>query len=491
MKFKNIYLQFIILITVLLTPVFASADYSGQKTNFFVDSDFEKNSETMVSSTLQVDSIGAYFYIEDEWYNSLTESEKKEIESTLNSLGIEFINNIYRNLTANYGSEWNPGIDKDRKITVLFHQMKENGQGYVRTIDEYEKILVPMSNQREMVYLNVETLNSSLLKNYLAHEFTHLIEFNQKEKRTGTAEEVWLNELRAEYSSTLLGYNDSSDEDNYLKKRVSTFLNNPFDSLTEWKGEMSDYGVISMFGHYLADHYGANIILESLRVSSKVGIESINETLTRKGINEKFSDIFADWLIASYLNDCTANQKYCYKNPNLANLHVIPFNNFIPYTSESTLSVSQTFSNWSANWQKFSGSNKSLVINFDGKSQAGLKVLYVIRDYSGKYTVKYLTLDDQKKGQLPLSNLGTDIASLMIIPFVENENISSDIQTHYFYNITISTLNNTTTTPVENNNDIKLPFTIDKPLNQMNREELLMILLKVIIYLASQGKLQF
>ena len=490
MKFKNIYLQLIIITTVLLTPIFASADYSGQKTNFFVDNNFEKNSGTIVSSTLRVNSSGAYFYIEDEWYNSLTESEKKEIESTLNSLGIEFTNNIYRNLTANYGSEWNPGIDNDRKITVLFHQMKENGQGYVRTIDEYEKILVPMSNQREMIYLNVDTLNSSLLKNYLAHEFTHLIEFNQKEKRTGTAEETWLNELRAEYSSTLLGYNSLNSEDNYLKKRMTTFLNNPFDSLTEWKGEMADYGVISMFGHYLVDHYGANILSESLRVSSKTGIDSINETLLRKGINESFKDIFANWIIASYLNDCTNNQRHCYKNPNLSNIHVIPFNNFIPYTSESTLSISQTISNWSANWQKFSGANKSLVVNFDGKYQDGFRVFYIIRDYSGKYEVKELTLDNQKKGQLSISNLGTDIASLILIPLVQDITSSVYDQSYYSYNITISTLNNTTTTPIEDNS-IKLPFTIDKPLSQMNREELLMVLLKVIIYLASQGKLQF
>ena len=44
----------------------------------------------------------------------------------------------------------------------------------------------------------------------------------------------------------------------------------------------------------------------------------------------------------------------------------------------------------------------------------------------------------------------------------------------------------------ENNNgdvDIELPFEIDKPLNQMNKEELLMVIIRLIIYLLMQGKL--
>ncbi len=489
MKFRNIYLQFILFI-VFLTPTFVGADFVGQKTEFFVDSTFGKTNNLKVSTALKVDSTNAYFYVDENWFNSKTEEEKKDIISILNSLGSEFTNNIYTKLTMAYGSEWTPGIDGDRKITILFYPMKDDARGYVRNIDGYEKIVVPYSNQREIIYLNADTINSSLLKSFLAHEFTHLIEFNQKEKRIGEAEETWLNELRAEYAPTLLGYNDIVDENNYLRKRVSTFLSNSFDSLTEWKGEISDYGVISIFGHYLVDQYGLDILSDSLKISSKVGIDSINEALARKGIKDTFKDIFTNWTIASYLNDCTNNQRYCYKNKNLINVHIVPFNNFIPYTVESTLSVSQTLSNWSANWQKFSGANKNLIVNFDGKNQEGVRVMYITRDYSGKYDLKELTLNGQKKGEISVSNLGIDIASLMVIPFIQNEAIPPTNQTNFFYSITISTLNSNPTTPVEEN-DTKFPFAIDKPLNQMNREELLIVLLKVIIYLVSQGKLTF
>lgn len=490
MKLRNTYLQLIFLGVLFLTPFFASADYAGQKTDFYVDTTYGVTDAMKVSSTLIADTTNAYFYVDNDWYNSKNETEKGDIKSSLQALGTEFSDNIYPKLTRAYGSEWIPGIDGDRKITVLLYPMKDNNQGYVRNIDEYEKTVNPMSNQREMVYLNVDTLDSSLLNSYLAHEFTHVIEFNQKERRTGEPEQTWLNELRAEYAPTLLGYNDVVSEDNYLRKRAATFLNNPFDSLTEWKGELADYGVISIFGHYLVDQYGLDILSNSLIISSKVGIPSINEALARKGVKDRFSDIFTNWAIASYLNDCTSNKRYCYSNPNLINIHVVPFNNFIPYTGESTLSVGQTISNWSANWQKFSGANQSLIASFDGRSQAGIKVYYITRDYSGNYTVKELTLDSLKKGEISVSNLGTDIASLMIIPSIQNENVSPDIQTHYSYSITISTIKDAATSDTGNNN-VNLPFPVDKPISQMNREELLMVLLKLIIYLVTQGKLHF
>jgi hypothetical protein len=159
----------------------------------------------------------------------------------------------------------------------------------------------------------------------------------------------------------------------------------------------------------------------------------------------------------------------------------------MPFSGESSLSISQTLSNWSAHWQKFSGANKTLKLQFDGKGQAGIGVIYMIRDYSGKNEVKELALDANKKGELIIPNMGIDKASVMLIPFVKGNN-----KTDSFYSITASALNPTTVEPNTNtDNNIKLPFAVDKPMSQMNREELLTLLLKVIIYLVSQGKLNF
>ena len=101
--------------------------------------------------------------------------------------------------------------------------MKEGVGGYTNYGDEFFRVQNPKSNEREMVYLNAENLQNPLLKSFLAHEFVHLITFNQKNRLNDIDEEVWLNEVRAEYASTLLGY-DFSYETSMIKRRVQNFL---------------------------------------------------------------------------------------------------------------------------------------------------------------------------------------------------------------------------------------------------------------------------
>jgi hypothetical protein len=113
-------------------------------------------------------------------------------------------------------------------------------------------------------------------------------------------------------------------------------LDKPYDSLTEWDNSSSDYGVVNSFVHYLVDYYGLNILVDSLNSNEK-GIASVNEALLKNGYAETFSDIFFNWTIATYVNDCKAGKYYCFKNESLSNLHVIPFGNFLPFSGESTL----------------------------------------------------------------------------------------------------------------------------------------------------------
>jgi hypothetical protein len=471
------------LFSLSLIPFFASAAFVGEKTNLYIDNGFSLNNRDQVSATFVSGSSLLDIYVDSSFWENKTEEEKKEIFDVFDSLSHEFDLKIYNQLTYTYGEVWDASFSNaGKKVTLLFHQMKENVNGYTRNIDGYEKTIVPYSNQREIIYLNTDKIESINLKSYLAHEFTHLIQFNQKEKKLGTPEEVWLNELRAEVAPTILGYNDVKEEKNYLRERVSTFLSNSSDSLIKWDNMSYDYGVVSMFGHYLFDHYGVDVLGDSLKNSNKVGIESIEEVLLKKGIQDTFKDIFTNWMIANYVNDCSLNSKYCYKNENLKSLQIIPFSNFISFTNDSSLSIGQTVSNWSANWQRFSGGNKDLKLVFDGRNN-NFKVYYVIRYYTGKQEVKEIKLDNYGKAEIVFPKMGTSIASLVIIPSIQERNSSNQ---DFYYSIVASTQGS-----VENNNntEIKLPFEIDKPLNQMNKEELLILLIRVIIYLLVQGKL--
>jgi len=432
MPFKQFSISKILLfgLIFLIIPSFVSADELLNETEFFVDPSYDLENREEITAVLQRITDQLYFYLDKEWWNSLAIEERKEVNSALSDLSQEFENKIYPILTLNYGSEWKPGIDKDTRITVLIHPMLETSAGYFNPGDEYPKAQILTSNQREMVYLNASQITSVINRSFLAHEFTHLITFNQKDKTYGVSEEVWLNEARAEYAPTLLRY-DEEYQDSNLQRRVRQFLNKPQDSLTEWQGKSADYGVLNLFTQYLVDHYGKEILIDSLK-SEKIGISSLNFALKENGFKEDFSQIFTDWTITIFINDCEVGKKYCYLNSNLKNLRVTPFIYYLPTTGESTLSVGYLTKEWTGNWQKIIGGKKSLKLEFSSSPEIDFKIPYIIEYFNGTSSIGFLKLNQAGEGTIYAEN--ESIASLTIIPSVQEKTSDfSENETEYHF----------------------------------------------------------
>ena len=482
MKVNYLKICTLSLFLFFIFPLTSFAYTIGENTSFNVDKDFA-NGKEIITGTLLSSPDRIYFYIEDGYWNRKNEEERKKIESVLNDLAFEFNTKIYSGITSVFGTEAFYGIDREARITILFHETKKGVNGYVRNVDVFEKTVNPYSNQRKMIYLSTDVLSGKWAKEVLAHEFVHLITFNKKELRYGISEDVWLNEARAEYAITLLGYNEGNDT--YINSRIDSFLEKPYSSLTEWGDSVYDYGVINSFVHYLVDQYGINILVDSLN-SGKKGVESIEDALLRNGSRKSFSQVFTNWTIATYINDCSAGAKYCFKDENFENLYIIPFSNFMPFTGENTLYTGQTLKNFSAHWQRYVGGAGELNIKFSNPSGVPMTVPYIIKGVDGKNTVKFMALDENQEAEVSISGIGKDIGYVTFIPSIGDKNINSN-QNSYFYSITSKTFTKINQEPQEQ--EIKLPFTLDKPLNQMNREELLMVIIRTIIYLLLQGKL--
>ncbi len=412
-KFRIIFIGAIL----LFIPFFTSAAELLERVEFYVDPEYDLENREKITAVLQRITDQLYFYLDSQWWDSLNIEEQKEVNGAISNLSQEFENKIYPILTLNYGLEWKPGIDKDTRITILIHPMLETSAGYFNPGDEYPRAQVSTSNQREMVYLNSKHITDSANESFLSHEFTHLITFNQKDRIYGVFEETWLNEARAEYAPTLLGYDEEYQGSN-IQRRVKKFLGNPQDSLTEWQGKSSDYGALDLFIQYLVDHYGKEILIDSLQ-SGKIGIASLNYALEKNGFSEDFSQIFTDWTITVFLNDCEVGEKYCYLNDNLKNLKITPFIYFLPTTGESTLSVGYLTKEWTGNWQKIIGGKESLKLEFTGSSEVNFKVPYIVEDFSGNYSVGFLELDQSQKGTIYVSD--EKIISLTIIPSVQDK----------------------------------------------------------------------
>lgn len=443
-------------------PSLASAQEAvGHQVIFNIESTYDATQRSEATATLVKVSGTAYWYLDNIWWNLLSEAKQAEAKLSLDKLALEFESNIHPNLTRTFGSEWNPGIDKDSRITVLIHPMKKGSGGYNDSADEYPKIQIPQSNEREMVYLNSEYFQTEEIKSFLAHELMHLITFNQKNKTYNVLEEVWLNEARAEYAPTFLGYNDIY-EGSHLQKRVRDFLNKPFDSLTEWQDTPADYGAANLFVHYLVDHYGITLLADSLKLKT-TGIASLNSVLAKNGFKDDFSQIFTNWLVAVTINNCKYSEKYCYFNSGLVDFRITPLVNYLPFSGNSTLSVTNTTKDWAGNWHKFVGGNGTLYLDFKGDAGSKFKIPYLVQDSSGSFSVYNLLLNTNYEGRITVEKFGSENISLIIIPTTQNKiaNFSSAEQSHSFF----------WSASTQEEISLVLP-PLTKPLDQMTKTEI-------------------
>ena len=412
---RKVKLQLLVLLFFLL-PISGSAFDVGDVESFNIESSYEAKNQNEVSAVLVKISNELLFYIDQDWWESLDQENQERVGSIIYDLGVEFENHIYPKMTSTFGKEPAHTVDKSGRTTVIFHNMARGVGGYFNSGDQYSVYQNTRSNERNMIYISTSYLESPFLPGFLAHEFMHLITFNQKERRHKVVEEVWLNEARAEYIPTFLGYENNNDN---LERRMNSFLKNPNTSLTEWDGGEKDYGVINMFTHYLVDHYGVEILIDSL-FSKNVGIKSINDALEKNGYSETFADIFTDWTIAIVLNDCSYGDKYCYLNPKFEGLKVLPDIRDIPSTHSSSFSQRVPTKNWLGRWYKIVGGKDDLVFEFDGESGLNYQVPYILCDYKDKCIIDFIELDENNNGKIVIEGFN-DYSEFIFIPSLQSK----------------------------------------------------------------------
>jgi len=421
---KNIiFLYFIcFVIGFFIFSVGVQAASLGEQVDFFVDSQYDITGRTQLTATLKIIGEYVYFYIDDEYWNNLNGLSKNSLRETLEELADEFDQVIYPKERAVFGSEWSPGIDNDIRITVLVSELVDSAGGYVNIYDEYPKAEISSSNEREMIYMNTLAIFSQENKSFLAHEFQHLISFYQKTVLYDIEEDIWLNEARSEYAPTVCGYNDVY-RSSYLADKVDIFLDEPSDPLAEWKNKLSDYGAVTLFMEYLTNHYGDDIVTKMI-LNNKVGIESINDALSSLGYDKSFSDVFTDWAIANYLNDCSIgnNNEYCY----LGDLTYQRLN--VDYSASYSgfpnliVSRSSSIKDWSPQWYRFrQGSvqetdKDTLKLEFIGSANNGdFQVPYIIEQGASKI-VNFMSLDDYQQSTVYIPNFTSLNKSIVMIP---------------------------------------------------------------------------
>ncbi len=230
------------------------------------------------------------------WFEDGTDVDQDKLQAAADT----FEKQIYPLDTTLFGMPWTPGIDGDPRIFIM-HQKEIGGYavGVFSPRDECARKVCPSSNQHEMIYvgLNYAPVGSQQELSVLAHEFQHLIQYNNDGN-----EERWLDEALAQLAEHLNGFNPRYIASSNLRD----FLHAPNFQLNSWPYRFDadpgvNYAVGYIFAVYLYQRFGTPFI-EHLARSPLKGLSSVEESLRAMNSSETLDQVFADWTVTNYVN---------------------------------------------------------------------------------------------------------------------------------------------------------------------------------------------
>ncbi|MCB0168413.1 MAG: immune inhibitor A [Anaerolineae bacterium] len=234
-----------------------------------------------VTASLQFMTDHAYWWVQ-QGFNVVTGDLQRSAE--------QFETQTYPTNREFFGSEWTPGIDNDERVHIFMGDVP-GVAGYFSASNSYSHLAEPYSNEREMFFINASSVSpgNDYFDSVLAHEFQHMIHWHQDRN-----EDTWVNEGLSELASFLNGYGPSSF--------VGSYTGIPDTQLNSWTSSPADYGAGFLFMAYFLQRYGEEMT-KAVVAHPQNGIAGFNVVLAEHNRPEKFTDIFADFLVANYLDD--------------------------------------------------------------------------------------------------------------------------------------------------------------------------------------------
>lgn len=302
------------LLTPVPTPV-AKAWRIGDKDTFFVVENASTGKYRTVTATLQVAVPHAYYWVEDgiNFDKAALQKSADVFEST-----------IYPTNHKYFGNEMSPGPDGDVHIHILNTRFQD-AAGYFSSEDTFPRNIVPFSNARNIIYLNMDALKPGTdeYSADTAHEFQHLIHSYEAQHKTG-----WIDEGMGDLAIKVNGY----DVGGVLR----LFGRNPNTQLDTWANDpqasLAHYAASYLFFDYTAGRFGPDFTRQVIHAPGE-GINGIQAVLDQRTPKMQFDDLFADWAVANYLNDPTIeNGRYAYTNEKTFRIQNEPILSQFPIT---------------------------------------------------------------------------------------------------------------------------------------------------------------
>jgi hypothetical protein len=236
----------------------------------------------------------SYFFIDDR--------DVLAMDSYLSDYSSAF-DAIYEVNHSKFGYE--NDTDGNGRVIIIFSRELENMNGllgYFNPVDKYpNNYSHPNSNGGDIFYLTTNSMYSGYIKGTLAHEFQHMIYFDQHYNHSVTSSYTWLNEALSQAAEYYNGYTI-----NHLAW-ISHYLNDGWGSLSLTYWTSYNYGYGALFIRYLIDQYGDTAI-KNMCSTPNIGIAAV-EAAT----GQNFNTIFNNFTKAVVLSDVTSNTNPLYK----------------------------------------------------------------------------------------------------------------------------------------------------------------------------------
>lgn len=365
-----------------------------------------------VPATCRAVGEHAYVFVEDvQWDRGRV--EQKDVDRMVavfdRSTPADPNRGIYQTDTEAFGPP--PDVDRDPNIYILLldivDQFSSKGAyvgGYFSSVNEVPDYVARRagmhSNEIEMLYVDVNPGDPSSPRtcSTVAHEFQHMIHFNQDED-----EEDWINEGCSTFAEFLNGYGVRVPENFHL---------HPEDSLVDWGNTLEDYEQVGMFIQYLFEHWGGLETISTLVSEKANGIYGVTQTLVKRGYRVHFDDVFRDWVVANYLDDPRVGDgRYSYAHYDLSGLY--RFKNTRSYEALPVEGTRGAIRYSATNYLAFRDGGH-LWVDFNG-SNADLFDLQVIQRQAGHIPqVERMSLDRMNDGAFSFA----DIDEVILIPTV-------------------------------------------------------------------------
>jgi hypothetical protein len=233
-----------------------------------------------VTATMRYVSQHLYMWVQDGFDVS---------DEQLQASAARFDEATYPTNLRYFGSDWLRKLNEPR-ISVF------NGNvsgAYFYSPDEYPRAVKPYSNEREMVYISLNSWQpgTDSYDATLAHEFQHLIHFHYDSHDDG-----WVNEGLAELAKEINGYPSGLQ---------NAFQEHPNTQLDDWDGSDAHYGAAFALMSYLLDRFGETLIRD-LVADPLTGVASMDHLLGERGTT--FDAVYADWVAANLIRDPSADE---------------------------------------------------------------------------------------------------------------------------------------------------------------------------------------